>query len=259
MESRSRRSHLQKIATQEQEPDLTHSKVSRSRRTSSPPQQLRSRRNRVRSSAVETTKHDANDEGTDDPGEQRGTSTKESHSKRRGMQWRTRRSFDKPPPPEHPPHITTTATSRTPAASSTTVKEGGIDDPKGARGRSTTRISPMSHMTQSRSEGSPDESPHAHLTTAKTATQKRRSASTTTQNGDQTNSPTSSGTKTRFEESKQTPGSTSTRRTTSTFLQSQEGRDTVGQADSRSENSSQDPEQYTTSRTIGDASGPTTP
>ena len=50
--------------------------------------------------------------------------------------------------------------------------------------------------TQSRSQGSPDESLHAHLTTAKTATQRRRSASTMTRNGDQTNSPTSSSIRT---------------------------------------------------------------
>ena len=149
---RSRRSHLQQIAARGQEPDPAHSKDSRSRRTSSPPQQLRSRRNRVGSSAVETAKHDANGEGTDDPGEQRGTSTKESHSRRRSMQWRTRRSFGKPPPPGHPPHIMTKAKSRTPAASGTTVKEGGLDDPKGARGRSTTGIGPPSHTTQSRSQ-----------------------------------------------------------------------------------------------------------
>src|ERR1043165_7618968 len=141
---------------------------------------------------METTKRGVNDEGTDDPGEPRGTSTKESHSRRRDVQWGTRRSFDKPPPPGHAPHITTTATSRTPATSSTTVKEGGIDDPKGARGRSTVRINPMSHTTQSRSRGSPDEPLHTHLTTSKTATQRHRSASTMTWNGDQTNSPASS-------------------------------------------------------------------
>src|ERR1043165_3261195 len=80
-----------------------------------------------------------------------------------------------------------------------------------------------------------------------------------TRNEGRMNSPTSSSIRTQSGESKQTPDSTSTRRTTSMSSQSQEGRDTVGQANLRSENSLQDPAQYTTSRMSGDASGPTTP
>src|SRR3954468_18120114 len=80
-----------------------------------------------------------------------------------------------------------------------------------------------------------------------------------TRNEGQTNSPTSSGTKTRFEESKPTQDSTSTRRTTNTSSQSQEGRGTADLANLRPESSSRDPAQSTASRTTGDASGPVTP
>ena len=134
------------------------------------------------------------------------------------------------------------------------------DDPKGARGRSTARLSPTSHATQSSSRGSlDDQPPHTYPATARTATLRHRSANTMTRNEGQTSSSNSSGTKTRSEESKQTPGSTSTRRTMNTSSQSQEGRGTVDLASSRSENSSRDPAQSTASRTTGDASGPTTP
>ena len=194
--SRSRRSRLQQIATRGQEPDLAHSKDSRSRRTSPPPQQDRSSHNCARSNTTVTAKCSVSDEGTDDLEELRGTSMKEFHSTRRDAQRRTRRSSDNPPPPGHPPHIKTTATSPIPAASRTTAKEGGTDDPKGARGRYTTRIPPASHATQSSSrQPLDDQPPHEYLTPVSTVTLRPQSASTTTQIEGQTNSPTSSGTK----------------------------------------------------------------
>src|SRR3954465_15453446 len=80
-----------------------------------------------------------------------------------------------------------------------------------------------------------------------------------TRNKGQTNLPTSSGTKTRSEESKPTPGLTSTRRTMNTYSQSQEGRGTADPANLQPESSSRAPAQSKASRTTGDASGPVTP
>src|ERR1041384_781279 len=96
-----------------------------------------------------TIKYSAGDKESDELGEPRGTPTKESRSARRDAQRRTRRPFDKPPPPGHPPHIRTMAMSPTPATSRAIARKGGIDDPKGAQARSTARLDPTSHATQS--------------------------------------------------------------------------------------------------------------
>src|ERR1044071_5491940 len=96
-----------------------------------------------------TIRCSADDKETDEPGEPRGTPTKESRSARRDAQRRTRRPFDNPPLPGHPPHIKTITISPTPATSRTITRKGGIDDPKGAQGRSTARLDPTSHAAQS--------------------------------------------------------------------------------------------------------------
>ena len=76
------------------------------------------------------------------------------------------------------------------------VSNEGIDDPKGAHGRSMARLHPVNHATQPSSQRSlDDQPPREHLTTVRTATPRQRLASTMTQIEGQTNSPTSSGTK----------------------------------------------------------------
>ena len=140
-------SRPQQIATQGQEPDLTHSKDSRSRRTSLPPHQDRSGYSCARTNTTVTAKCSVSSEGIDDPEERREASTKEFHSTNCDTQQRTRRSSDNPPPPGHPPHIKTMATSSRSATNRTTTKEEGIDDPKGGRGRSTTKLQSTSHTT----------------------------------------------------------------------------------------------------------------
>src|ERR1041385_6764593 len=95
-----------------------------------------------------TAKCSVSNEGIDDPEERREASTKESHSTNRDAQRRTHKSFDNPPPPGHPPHIRTMSTRSKPAISRTIAKEEGIDDPKGAHGRSTARLKYTIHNNQ---------------------------------------------------------------------------------------------------------------
>src|SRR3954463_2890515 len=145
---RSWRSRLQQTTTQGQEPDLAHSKDSRSRRTSMPPHQDRSGYSCARTNTTVMAKCSVSAEGIDDPEEWRGASTKEFHPTNRDTQRRTRKSFDNPPPPGHPPHIKTTTTRSKPAISRTITKKEGIDDPKGAQGKSAGGSQKGSHVTQ---------------------------------------------------------------------------------------------------------------
>src|SRR3954471_1370831 len=102
---------------------------------------------------------------------------KEFHSTRHDVQQRTRKPSGNPPPLGHPPHIRTTATSPTPATRRIIAKKERIDDPKGARGKSTARPNPTIHATQPSSRGSlGDQPPHAYLATVRTTTLKRRLA-----------------------------------------------------------------------------------
>src|SRR3954469_9767207 len=86
---KSRRFHLQQATTQGQEPDLSHSRDSRSRQTSLPPHQDRSDYSCAKTNTTVMAKYNTNSEEIDDPEERREAFTKESHSTNHDTQWRT--------------------------------------------------------------------------------------------------------------------------------------------------------------------------